>query len=122
MFGVFMNDLQDNITMKLLLREYISGKSGHTTVRYDTVKLNETKLGGIPALSATYEVNSYSGESIGYFEGVNHRCNKRSSGYILDYQAGSEVFDVLLPQVNKILRIVRNYARLAYSKSYYSIA
>ena len=99
MLGVFMIDLQDNKTMKQFLREYISGKTG---VRYDTVKLNETKLGGLPAITAMYEVSTPVNQSV-ISKALTTVAIKDQSGYVLDYQAGSEVFDVLLPKINKIL-------------------
>jgi len=96
MLGVFASDFQDNKTLKQSLREWMLLKSG---VKYDTLKLNETKLDSIPAISAMYEVaapwNSKALTTISI---------KGNSEYILDYQAGSEVFDLLLPKVNVVLK------------------
>ena len=96
MLGVFMNDLQDNKTLKQFLREFMLQKTG---IKYDTLNLNETLLGGIPAISATYEVNAPWKS-----KALTTIAIKGNSEYILDYQAGSEVFEVLLPKVNGILK------------------
>lgn len=100
MLGVFMNDIQDNKTLKQFLREYMSQK---TDIRYDTLKLNETKLGGIPAISATYEVTIPWNQSL-FSKALTTIAIRGNSGYILDYQAASDIFDLLLPKVNGILK------------------
>ena len=99
--SIFIVDLKDNITLKQYIREYTSQQ---TSVDYSTLKINETELSGVPAITATY-VRSPSVSKSPIWEKVQTTyAIKDNKVYQIYYGTGLEVFDKWLPQVNNVIK------------------
>jgi hypothetical protein len=97
--SVFIVDLNDNMTLKQYIREYTKVKAG---VDYATLKINETKLSGLPAITATYDISPSMSK---VFEKVQTTfAIKDNTVYQIYYGTAPEIFDERLAQVNNVIK------------------
>ena len=99
--SVFIVDLKDNMTLKQYIREYTSQQA---SVDYSTLKINETKLSGLPAITATYERAPPVSKSPIWEKVQTTYTIKDNTVYQIYYGTAPEIFDERLPQVNDVVK------------------
>jgi hypothetical protein len=89
----------ENKTLKQYIREYTSHQTG---VDYSTMKINETKLSGIPAITATYETSPSISRNPIWEKVQTSFAIKDHTVYQIYYGTGPEIFDRYIANVNKV--------------------
>jgi hypothetical protein len=99
--SIFLVDLPtgENKTLKQYIREYTSQQTG---VAYSTLKINETKLSGIPAITATYETSPSISRNPIWEKVQTTFAIKDHTVYQIYYGTDPEIFDRYIANVNKL--------------------
>lgn len=99
--SVFITDLPENKTLKQYLMEYTSELPG---INYESLKFNETKLSGLPAINATYDMtlNSINKEVL-VSKAFTVFTVKDNKVYQIYYETSPELFNKWTSQLNNII-------------------
>ncbi len=100
MLTLFRVDLSENVTLKQYLREYTSEPTLY--VDFETLKFNETKLSGISAITATWNMSLTSSQGP-FSKSLLIFAIKDNTVYIIQYKTGPEMFNKWIPDVNRIV-------------------
>jgi hypothetical protein len=103
--SVFITELPENKTLKQYLMEYTSERPG---INYESLKFNETKLSGLPAINATYDMtlNSANKEVL-VSKAFTVFTVKDKAVYQIYYETSPELFNKWTSQLNNIISSFR---------------
>jgi hypothetical protein len=93
---LYIKNVPENKTLKQHMMELISKYIDHQSLKY-----NEIKLSGIPAINASWTLSD---KNVILQKSLLNFAIKDNVAYIIDYDAGPEVFGKWLPQVNNIIK------------------
>ena len=102
--AIFTDNLPENETLKQYLREYISNEGG-CCVDHQSLKINQTKFGGVPAMNTSWNEIGDKGEVFG--KNLLVFAIKDKIGYAIHYniyENSSELYDKYLPTVKNIIK------------------
>ena len=98
--SVFITDLPENKTLKQYLMEYTSELPG---INYESLKFNETKLSGLPAINATYDMTLSINKEVLVSKAFTVFTVKDNKVYQIYYETSPELFNKWTSQLNNII-------------------
>jgi len=101
---------QENITLKQYMQDFIYAE--YCCVDYKSIKFNESKLGGIPSMNASWNHVDEGKNLIG--KNWLNFAIKDGIAYVIYYHTPTEgSFDKFLPQVKSIISSFKLYGNLS---------